>query len=418
MPETNDKKDIYDSPRNVSSLVVYDKPGVATQLTMGQIRDIGKIMATSALFSDLAGSESKAIIKMLAGQELGIPPLLAMTKIHIITTKHGTALQVGSEIMATKIKQTSGEYDYRVIEHTATKCVIDFFHKGDAIYHSVYTIEDAQRAGLIREDGNWKRNPKAQLYARAMSQGARIACPHVIGGLYNEGDDFDIGTKVHADEITPPEELPAPEEVLPEVEEVEDGNFAEIPEEMPAGENRAIQPVTPLPEAFQDMDDMGDLEPPEEITIPAKVEPPPQKSHQPENKAPNSRAKGRAAVQSPATSPKTVPMHGLEADPDAHALFDNDPKDKERANWPAGKPRMLALHEFGEYASLLCYGTKGIDLNNVWEYIEKQYGYPDFNAFKEDSAKHGFPGTTIGLLDFISAKSKIMGGKEWWKLGQ
>ena len=185
------------------------------EITLQEAENLGKIFFRSGLFSD-AKSEAQAIVKILAGRELGIPPLISMTKVHIIQGK----IAIGADLMAQKIKE-SKEYDYRVVEHTEKRCVIDFFQKREngwkKIGNSVFTIEDAEKAGLLKpkiKDGVdynlWGKYPRNLLFARAISNGARWFCPHLISGAYT------------------PEELGAEEIVNGKVEE-QKGEVKELP---------------------------------------------------------------------------------------------------------------------------------------------------------------------------------------------
>lgn len=56
------------------------------QLPLNEIMSIGKAFAESGMFADTK-SAAQAIVKIQAGQEIGIPPFAAMTGIHIIQGK-------------------------------------------------------------------------------------------------------------------------------------------------------------------------------------------------------------------------------------------------------------------------------------------------------------------------------------------
>ena len=83
--------------------------------------------------------------------------------------------------MAAAIK-ASGKYDYRALT-TKDECTITFFSvdagKREEIGATTFTMEDASNAGL-RGD-NWRKWPKAMLFARAISSGYREHCPDALG---------------------------------------------------------------------------------------------------------------------------------------------------------------------------------------------------------------------------------------------
>jgi hypothetical protein len=67
-----------------------------------------KAFAESGMFTDVK-SAAQAIVKIQAGQEIGIPPFASMTGIHIIQGKP----TIGAGLIASRVKG-SGKYDYRV----------------------------------------------------------------------------------------------------------------------------------------------------------------------------------------------------------------------------------------------------------------------------------------------------------------
>jgi len=108
---------------------------------------LGDTLATSGFFSDARG-EAQALVKVIAGAELGIGPLASMTGIHVIEGK----ISIGATLLAAKVRE-SGRYRYRVLEHTDEKCSIEFLERvGDAWEScgppSEFTIADADRASL------------------------------------------------------------------------------------------------------------------------------------------------------------------------------------------------------------------------------------------------------------------------------
>ena len=129
---------------------------------------LGKVLADSGFFPDTK-TAAQAVVKVLAGRELGLGPIYSMTKVYIVKGK----VQIAAEIMGACIKR-DGRYDYRVTSHDNTKCVIEFFLGSTKVYTSEFSIEDAKRAKLLYPDSGWEKFPKAMLFSKALSQGARI----------------------------------------------------------------------------------------------------------------------------------------------------------------------------------------------------------------------------------------------------
>ncbi len=133
---------------------------------------LGKVFADSGFFSDSRGA-AQAVTKVIAGGELGIPPLASMTGIHVINGR----IALSANVLASLVKR-SGKYNYRVREMTDTLCKIEFFENNESVGVSEFGIADAKRA----QTKNLDKFPRNMLFARAMSNGVRWYCPDVTNG--------------------------------------------------------------------------------------------------------------------------------------------------------------------------------------------------------------------------------------------
>lgn len=133
---------------------------------------IGETFYKSGMFADIKSAQ-QAVVKIMAGAEMGISPFQAMSGIHIIQGKP----TIGAGLMASRVK-ASGKYNYKVTEMTDKVCTIDFLEGGQSIGTSSFTIEDAKKAGTKNLD----KFPRNMLFARAMSNGVRWFCPDIYEG--------------------------------------------------------------------------------------------------------------------------------------------------------------------------------------------------------------------------------------------
>src|SRR5690606_8583127 len=138
------------------------------------VMKLGEVLAQSGFFTDSRGA-AQAVVKVLAGQELGFGPVASMTGINIIKGR----VTLSANLLAAAVKR-SGKYSYRVIEHTDKACEIEFTENGEVIGRSRFTMEDAKNAQLNGD--NWKKFPANMLFARAISNGAKWHCPDIFGG--------------------------------------------------------------------------------------------------------------------------------------------------------------------------------------------------------------------------------------------
>lgn len=147
---------------------------------------IAKAMVASEYFRD-AATVAQAVVKMLAGKELGIPPVASMQGVYIVRGR----ISLSSNVIGALIKR-SGKYNYLVKKLTNAECEIEFYerdystniwrHSGT----SSFSVDDAKRAGIVRSgrdgDGPWITHPRNMLFARALTNGARWFCPDCFNG--------------------------------------------------------------------------------------------------------------------------------------------------------------------------------------------------------------------------------------------
>ena len=153
---------------------------------------IGETFYKSGMFADIKSAQ-QAVVKIMAGAEMGISPFQAMSGIHIIQGKP----TIGAGLMASRVK-ASGKYNYKVLEMTDKVCSIEFTEGGQPIGTSAFTIEDAKKAGTKNID----RFPRNMLFARSMSNGVRWFCPDIYEGpVYVPEEMAEVTEDVQAVEV-------------------------------------------------------------------------------------------------------------------------------------------------------------------------------------------------------------------------
>ena len=177
------------------------------------LRQVGVVLYKSGYFSDVK-SEAQAVVKVMAGSELGLPPFASMAGIHIIQGKP----VLGSNVIATLVKNDP-RYDYQITTATNEVCTLEWYEGGQHSGFSEFTIEEARAAGLTGKD-NWKKYPSDMLFARAISRGARRYAPGIFGGspVYTPdemGKDTDPDGYIEGELVQPD---PAPIDIPAEVD--------------------------------------------------------------------------------------------------------------------------------------------------------------------------------------------------------
>lgn len=243
-------------------------------LTLREMTWVGKVFYKSGMFTDTR-DEAVAIVKIMAGQEIGLPPFEAMTGINLIKGRPTLA----ATTIASKIKG-SRKYDYRVKVATELKSQIDFYEtepdgKRTMIGSSTFTIEQAQTAGLTGKD-NWKAYPEDMLFARNISRGARRFTPDVFGAPVYTADEIDEETNPSGLNFLPSGMPQQPAVAAETPSDDEDDEEVETPAAEP--EPPVDEPPELSDDDDEDLDDsvaeteQSEREPQEPIELPATVD--------------------------------------------------------------------------------------------------------------------------------------------------
>jgi len=135
------------------------------------------IARTDFVPSALRGNTAAITAAVLYGDEVGLPPMQSLAKVHVIEGRPALAaeaqraliLAAGHEVWLENSSSTSVTWAGR--------------RKGsDQVTRIEWTMDDARRAGLDRRP-NYAKYPRAMLSARASADLARAVFPDVIGGL-------------------------------------------------------------------------------------------------------------------------------------------------------------------------------------------------------------------------------------------
>ncbi len=155
------------------------------------VQRLGGLLAASGYFAD-ARDMAQAAVKVMAGEELGIPPVASMMGIHIIKGK----VVLSANLIASRIKAHG--YDYVFEQFDATVCKIDFLSriedgKRRVLGKSSFSIQDAKQAKI--ELAMYEKYPRNMLFSRAISNGARWFCPDIFSGVpVYSPDEFGVVT--------------------------------------------------------------------------------------------------------------------------------------------------------------------------------------------------------------------------------
>jgi hypothetical protein len=144
---------------------------------------LAKYMVASGMVPQKRAEET--LVVMLKGYELGIPPMMAASNIHVIQGKP----TLSADLMCALAAQRAS-VKWKIVTESAEEAEIVFTRPGWEEYRSRFTMQDAKDQGLTTKD-NWKKMPRQMLLARAKSHGARQIAPDVLAGTYSYEEMYD-----------------------------------------------------------------------------------------------------------------------------------------------------------------------------------------------------------------------------------
>jgi hypothetical protein len=144
----------------------------------------------------MRGNEPAIAASILYGDEVGLSPMQALSKIAVIDGKPSLAAEAQRALIL------AAGHNIWLEEQTVTKVTIaGKRHDQDQIQRVTWTMDDARRAKLDGKQ-NWRTYPRQMLVARASAELARSMFADVIGGLaaIEELEDQDAATAGAAEE--------------------------------------------------------------------------------------------------------------------------------------------------------------------------------------------------------------------------
>ena len=125
------------------------------------------------------------------GDMLGLPPMAAITGIHIIEGKPSAS----SGLISALVRRAGHKLRVTGNDKEATAHIVRA-DDPDFTFEARWTLERAKAADLAGK-GTWKKYPAAMLKARAISEVARAACEEALFGLHYTPEE--LGAEVDED---------------------------------------------------------------------------------------------------------------------------------------------------------------------------------------------------------------------------
>lgn len=176
-----------------NELATTDAFAVANQIS--QLKELGSTLVKSGLLPAGIKSAEAAVVIILKGRELGLPPMQALSHVHVVNGKP----TLSAEVMLAMALQRG----HRVVvaESTNERATV----KGQRLewpgqygpeQSLTFSMEDARTAG-VTGNPTWKKYPAAMLRARAISAFMRMFAPDVLMGASYVPEE--LGAEVNED---------------------------------------------------------------------------------------------------------------------------------------------------------------------------------------------------------------------------
>ena len=179
--------------------------------TLDEVRSLSAQFAKSALLpADLRGKEADVFVTILAGQELGMPPMAALRGIHVVK---GKPILSADSMVGVVLGRGIARY-FRCVEESPTSVTYETLREGSPEpQRCTWTMEDAKRAGL--DGDNWRKYPRAMLKARCKAALARDVYPDVLAGCHEEHERAEIEGRAIDAEVVAETKMSKPAQLAP-----------------------------------------------------------------------------------------------------------------------------------------------------------------------------------------------------------
>lgn len=121
----------------------------------------------------------------LAGRELGLSPMAAMQRIHMIDGRP----TLSAEAMVALVQRAGHEIWVDPASNESGATVHGQRRGSERVHTLTFTMDEAKAAGITNKS-NWRSYPKAMLRARAISALCRIAFADVLAGYAYDPDEL------------------------------------------------------------------------------------------------------------------------------------------------------------------------------------------------------------------------------------
>lgn len=202
-------------------------PAIPTPQEFQTMKELGQMAIKSGFLPVSVNTPEKAVIIMLKGRELGIPPMHAFSSIAVVNGKP----TMSAELMLSMIYRNVPGALVNFLTTNESACMIEAKRPGGKATEFSFTMDDAKRANLAGK-GPWQTYPAAMLRARCISAMARAMFPDALSGVVYTPEELgahvdDDGTVLFIENQTEstPRDVSPPQSPAKEERSAEGGDY-------------------------------------------------------------------------------------------------------------------------------------------------------------------------------------------------
>jgi len=150
-----------------------------------------KLLLASGLLPKRFNNPESVVVAAIYGKGLGMDFMTAASEVYIVNGSPSCS----SKIMLGVVKHREPKCQIKILEQSDTLCHMSIKRLHDDDYQDFkYTIEDAQKAGLLSKTP-WKNHPTDMLTARCFTRMFRATCMDLLGGFGHTPDELEDSTR-------------------------------------------------------------------------------------------------------------------------------------------------------------------------------------------------------------------------------
>lgn len=148
-----------------------------------------KIAGTDFVPAAFRNKPEATMAALLTGRELGLGPMTALQRIHVIEGKPALDAQGQRALVL------AAGHELWIEESTPQRCTVAGKRAGSSNVQTItWTFKEAEQAGLTGKQ-NWKRYPRQMLQARATAEVCRLIGADALGGLAYAAEELEDDTR-------------------------------------------------------------------------------------------------------------------------------------------------------------------------------------------------------------------------------